>query len=73
MKPPAYQLPRLLASLPREGVHALVRPVKWPANSFWRVNRSKLKFRTQEGKEELRAHGVAWGQLFWRGEWERHR
>ncbi|BEJ16185.1 hypothetical protein CspHIS471_0507900 [Cutaneotrichosporon sp. HIS471] len=72
MKPPASQLPRLLASLPKEGMHALVRPVQWPANSFWRINRSKLKFSTQDGKEELRAHGAAWGQLFWRGKYLPH-
>ncbi|GMK55739.1 hypothetical protein CspeluHIS016_0207950 [Cutaneotrichosporon spelunceum] len=72
MKPPASQLPRLLASLPKEGMHALVRPVQWPENSFWRINRSKLKFNTQEGKEELRAHGTAWGQLFWRGKYLPH-
>lgn len=67
------RLPTLLASLPRDGKHALVRPQVWPENSFYRVTKTNLKFREVPGSEPnetyLRAKGKAWGQLFWKGEW----
>lgn len=66
------RLPTLLASLPKDGKHALVRPQIWPENSFYRVTKTNLKFREVEGAEPnetyLRAKGKAWGQLFWKGE-----
>lgn len=65
MKPPAFKLPVLLAQLPKSGLDALVRPVKWPANSFYKVSHTDLKFRETEGK--INVGGKAWGQLFWRG------
>ncbi|RSH83300.1 uncharacterized protein EHS24_006975 [Apiotrichum porosum] len=65
MKPPAFKLPVLLAQLPKSGLNALVRPVKWPANSFYKVSHTDLKFRETEGK--INVGGKAWGQLFWRG------
>lgn len=66
------RLPTLLASLPKDGKHALVRPQIWPENSFYRVTKTNLKFREVPGSEPnetyLRAKGKAWGQLFWKGE-----
>ena len=64
------KLPHLLASLPRNGTHALVRPMNDPA-SVYRVIRSKLKFRSNEvdGAATLQAHGKAWGLHFRDGEW----
>ncbi|EJT46195.1 hypothetical protein A1Q1_05279 [Trichosporon asahii var. asahii CBS 2479] len=65
------RLPTLLASLPKDGKHALVRPQIWPENSFYRVTKTNLKFREVQGPEPnetyLRAKGKAWGQLFWKG------
>jgi len=67
VKPPAYKLPHLLALLPRSGKSSLVRKVDWPANSFYKVTDTKLKFR--EGADEsVKAGGKAWGMLFWKGE-----
>lgn len=69
MKPPAYKLPHLLSLLPKDGKSALVRPVQWPSNSFYKVQKSALKFRPVEGSSEIRAGGRAYGQLFWKGEY----
>ncbi|KAL7422079.1 hypothetical protein Q5752_002722 [Cryptotrichosporon argae] len=50
----SLKLPALLASLPSSGTHALVRPAHWPPNSFYRVTRTKLKFRlAQPGSSAL--------------------
>lgn len=65
----ASKLPQLLASLPREGLSALVRPTKWPSNSFYKVVRSKIRFQQVEGGTNIKPYGKAFGQLFWKGEW----
>jgi hypothetical protein len=66
----AYKLPHLLALLPRSGRSALVRQADWPANSFYKVTSTKLKFREVEAGEDkkVKAGGQAWGVLFWKGE-----
>ncbi|KAK4684357.1 hypothetical protein P7C73_g5828, partial [Tremellales sp. Uapishka_1] len=64
----ALPLPQLLASLPQSGKRSLIRPTSFPPTSFYRVTRSKLRFTpTSAESETLKAHGRAYGLLFWKG------
>ncbi len=39
------KLPQLLATLPKDGLHALVRPSTWPEHQFFKITKTKLRFR----------------------------
>jgi hypothetical protein len=67
MKPAAFKLPHLLATLPRSGRNMLVRQVDWPTNSFVKVARTKLRYLETGDNKPLKAAGKAWGYLFWKG------
>jgi hypothetical protein len=88
-KRPSLNLPTLLSSLPNlasssssRSTPILVRPAQWPADSFYTVTRTKLKYRAgaagasaEQGQAQalegqvasVKAGGKAWGQLFWKG------
>lgn len=65
----ARTLPKLLSCLPRNGKAAKVQPAHWPADSYYKVTESKLKFRESAAGagERVSVGGRAWGELYWKG------